>query len=89
MVSMMADSCFDGERQFYRPPSSSFSSRRGGRCCRRIAAVRVRCRRGVVSPTSDKPHSTLDIFNQNILVQTRQPKTLWSSLVDGKKLMES
>ena len=66
-ISMMADSCFDGERQV--APTSPFSSRRGGRRCHRIAAVRGRCRRGVVSPPSDKPYSTLDKVNQ---------KTFWS-----------
>ena len=61
-----------------RPPWSPFSSRRGGRRCRRIAAVRGRCRRGVVNPLSDKPHSTLDKVNQKRFgpeVHTRHPRT--------------
>ena len=54
----------------------------GGRRCHRIAAVRGRCRRCVVSTLSDKPHSTLDKVNQKKMLQTRPPKTLLSYLVD-------
>ena len=64
-ISMMAKNArFDGERQFVPTAAVVFSSRRAGRRCRRIAAVRCRCRRGVVSTPSDKPHSTLDKATQ-------------------------
>ena len=88
-ISMMVDSCFDGKRQFVQTAVVAFSSQRGGRRCRHIAAVRGRCRRGVVSPPSDRPHSALDKVNRNILVQTRLPKIFWSCLVGEKKMTES
>ena len=83
-ISMMADPCFDGERQF-APTAAvvAFSSRRGGRRCRRIAAVRGRCRRGIASLPSDKPYCTLDKANSKHFgpdPPTKNMSVFWSSL---------
>ena len=53
-----------------------FLLEKGGRRCCHISAVRGRCRPGVVSTPSDKPHSTLDKANQKYFgpdVQIRPP----------------